>query len=119
MQTLLNNIIYLVFTAYGICFLFQIYQGFNQFETPQLDTESPESESDIQEIAVLSTKIKEFGYTVEPVANPSLKSYNNVTIAEMKAYIKEQQIETKVAELMGKKLYKARKKDYYQALNAI
>lgn len=117
MQTLLNNVLYIAIAAYGICFLFKIYEGFVQYKNPVV-VKSETKETNEQQVTVLFTEVKEADYAVELI-NPAAKPYNKVTVAEMKAYIKEQQLESEVVKLIGTKLYKARKNDYYQALQAM
>lgn len=117
MQTLLNDVLYITIAAYGICFLSKIYEGFTQYEAPVV-VQSETKKTNEQKVTVLFTEVKETNYAVEPV-NPAAKPYNKMTVAEMKAYIKEQQLESEVVKLIGMKLYKARKNDYYQALKVV
>jgi hypothetical protein len=108
---LLNIFLYFVIAIYTLAIINNSLQVLNGKFDSQVNKSIPQQSPKIE---TLITTIKTQKYL-----NPSNKDIKQVTVVQMKEYIKEQQLKDRVEAIINKKLYKACKLEIYNGLKAL
>lgn len=107
---LLNIFLYFVIAIYTLAIINNSWQ----ILTGKIDKPKNSSIPKSPQIETLITTIKTQKYL-----NPTNKDIKQVTVVQMKEYIKEQQLKDRVEAIINKKLYKACKLEIYNGLKAL
>jgi len=117
MQNLLNIILFIAVTLYSLTFLANIFVAFS------LAKEKPETVKAVTTVTAIASEAEILLTTVSEnihqIANPANKTFERVTVAQMKAYIADRDLKESLELKMNKKLYKANKRDIYLGLQTI
>lgn len=136
MQNLLNIFLYVTVSIYALVFFTDLalaiataLKSSSEAKPPQI-AKAEESETALSKSTELkplhTTKLKEskaiFSTAIEHkncLANPANKAFKRVTKAQMKAYIAKQNLKDTIELQMQIRLYKATKRNIYNALKMI
>ena len=122
MQLLLTNFFYFVVAIYTLAMVYNTFCLLSNNQESETDEHSSiESFQVATPIATESPQVETLITTLKTTKylDPATKDIEQVTVAQMKQYITDRQIQEQIETIISKKLYKARKLEIYNGLKAI